>query len=213
MDALFHPAADFIARHAAWAGVMLGVVTLLESLVFLGAFVPATALMIMAGGLIAAGDLAPAPVILWCVGGAIIGDALSYEFGRRLGPSTLRRPAFRPHRRNVARTRLFIRKHGAASIFIGRFFGPLRAFVPLGAGLLEMDRRTFQTANSISAVIWVLVLLTPGYFSAKGLKALMLLWEGDRATIVLLAALAVLAAGFAAREALKRRAAQPVRRR
>lgn len=91
MDALFHPAADFIARHAAWAGVMLGVVTLLESLVFLGAFVPATALMVMAGGLIAAGDLAPAPVILWCVGGAIIGDALSYEFGRRLGPSTLRR--------------------------------------------------------------------------------------------------------------------------
>ena len=50
--------------------------------------------------------------------------------------------------------------------------GPLRAFVPLVTGLLGMRRRTFQLANTVSAVVWVLVILAPGYFAAKGLAEL-----------------------------------------
>ena len=99
MEAFIQSLADFIARHAAWAGLVLGVVTLLESLVLIGAFIPATALMVMAGGLIAAGVLDPVEVVLWCVAGAIIGDAVSFELGRRLGPRALRHPMFRGHRR------------------------------------------------------------------------------------------------------------------
>ena len=57
MDALFHHVAEFIARHHAWAGVILGLVTLLESLVLIGGFFPATALMLVAGGLVATGVL------------------------------------------------------------------------------------------------------------------------------------------------------------
>ena len=86
MDAALQSLAEFIARHAAWAGLVLGVVTMLESLVLIGAFIPATALMVMAGGLIAAGVLDPVQVVLWCVAGAIVGDAVSFELGRRLGP-------------------------------------------------------------------------------------------------------------------------------
>ena len=62
MDAALQSLAEFIARHAAWAGLVLGVVTMLESLVLIGAFIPATALMVMAGGLIAAGVLDPVQV-------------------------------------------------------------------------------------------------------------------------------------------------------
>lgn len=208
MDALFHHVAEFIARHHAWAGVALGVVTLLESLVLIGAFIPATALMVMAGGLIAAGVLDPMQVIFWCVAGAVIGDAISYELGRRLGPKTLRHAAFREHRRKIARTRLFTRRYGAASIFIGRFFGPLRAFVPLVTGLLGMRRRTFQLANTVSAVVWVLVILAPGYFAAKGLAELEAMGEADLLTIAIAGVAALSVVGFAAWRILKLRMAR-----
>lgn len=172
MTALMQPITDFVAQHHDWAGAVLGIVTFLESLVLIGAFIPATALMLLAGGLIASGALDPVVVLLWCGSGAIAGDAVSYALGRRLGARALRRPAFRNHRRAIARTRLFSRRYGVASIFIGRFFGPLRAFVPVMAGMLQMKAVKFQTANALSALVWVAALLTPGYLAARGLALL-----------------------------------------
>jgi membrane protein DedA with SNARE-associated domain len=45
---------------------------------------------------------------------------------------------------------------------IGRFSGPLRASVPIVAGMLDMPLRVFQIANFTSALIWVAVLLVLG---------------------------------------------------
>ncbi len=42
---------------------------------------------------------------------------------------------------------------------IGRFFGPVRATVPLVAGMMGMHRRRFQIANILSAIIWAPVVL------------------------------------------------------
>jgi len=119
MDSLLTSAADFIARNAMWAGVILGVVTFFESLVVIGAFVPATGLLVAAGGLVAAGVLDPFTVIGGCVIGAVMGDAISYWIGRRLGTRVLRHHMLVPHRRKLAWTRLYCRRYGVASIFIG----------------------------------------------------------------------------------------------
>ncbi len=123
------------------------------------AFVPATGLLVAAGGLVAAGVLDPLTVIAGCVIGAVMGDAISYWIGRRLGTGVLRQPMLLPHRRKIAWTRLYCRRYGVASIFIGRFFGPLRAFVPVMVGVLRMRQRVFQLANVTSAFVWVLAML------------------------------------------------------
>jgi membrane protein DedA with SNARE-associated domain len=62
----------------------------------------------------------------------------------------------------LPRGEAFIRKWGALAIFIGRFSGPLRASVPIVAGMLGMPLRAFQVANFASALIWVAVLLVLG---------------------------------------------------
>jgi membrane protein DedA with SNARE-associated domain len=197
MDTLYQPVAEFIARHHTWAGLVLGGVSLLESIILLGAFVPATTMLIMAGGLIAAGVLEPLPVVIYCVIGTVIGDSISFLIGRRLGQGALRRPGMAPHRRKMARTRLFFRRFGPASIFIGHFFGPLRAFVPMAAGMLRMKPRTFQLANSAASVVWVLAVLAPGYFAAKGLARIEAMGEADPLTIVAVVAAALVLAGVA----------------
>jgi membrane protein DedA with SNARE-associated domain len=196
MDILLPAITDFIARHHAWAGVILGLVTMVEAMVLVGAFVPATALMVMAGGLIAAGVLDGFSVLVFCVAGAFLGDAISYALGRRLGPGALRHPALSRHRRAIARTRLFTRQYGAAAIFLGRFFGPVRAFIPLVAGLLQMRQARFQIANAVSALLWVPIMLAPGFFAAKGLAKLEAMGEADVVTIGLMVGGGLAVAGF-----------------
>ena len=208
MDSLLSSAADFIARHHVWAGVVLGLVTFFESLVVIGAFVPATGLLVAAGGLVAAGVLDPMTVIVGCVVGAVAGDAISYWIGRRLGTGVLRQPMLLPHRRKIAWTRLYCRRYGVASIFIGRFFGPLRAFVPVMVGVLRMRQRVFQLANVTSAFVWVLAMLAPGYLAAKGLAQLEFMSEAHGPTLMLIAFAVVVVAAVIAMRWLKGRAAK-----
>jgi membrane protein DedA with SNARE-associated domain len=62
-----------------------------------------------------------------------------------------------------------MKKWGVPGIFIGRFFGPLRAVVPLIAGIFEMPFWRFQLANVSSALVWAAVLLTLGDGISAGL--------------------------------------------
>jgi membrane protein DedA with SNARE-associated domain len=161
-----------LERNRAWAGPILGLVTFGESMVLIGAFFPATVLMVIAGGLAGAGVVHPAPVLLWCIVGASAGDAVSYWIGRKVGPRAWRHPRLKPHRRGLARARLFFRKYGVASIYLCRFMGPVRAFVPLIAGVTAMNQRRFQLANVGSAAVWVPIMLAPGYLAAKGVEGM-----------------------------------------
>ena len=62
----------------------------------------------------------------------------------------------------LPRGHAFVEKWGMLGIFIGRFFGPLRASVPLVAGIFEMPYWRFQFANFVSAFVWAAVLLKLG---------------------------------------------------
>lgn len=169
MEGFIHDAAAFIARHGVWAGPLLGLMTFGESLVLVGAFVPATALMAATGVLVATDVLSPAPVLFWGCVGAILGEALSYHLGRRAGPAIWRHRRLRSQRKSVARARLYFRRYGATSIFLGRFLGPLQAVVPLTAGATGMGQGRFHVANVLSALIWTPAMLAPGYVAAGGL--------------------------------------------
>ncbi|WP_428683377.1 DedA family protein [Sphingopyxis sp.] len=169
MNELIPRATAFIAQHGLWAGPIVGVLAFGESLAIVGLFIPATALMIAVGGLVGAGIVDPWWIIGWAIVGAAIGDWISFAIGRRIGPSAYRRWPLKNHRPMVARARLFFRRFGFLSIFAGRFLGPIRATIPLVAGVMEMDHRRFQIANVTSAVLWVPAMFAPGYFAVKTL--------------------------------------------
>lgn len=195
-DGLVHPLAEFVERHQLWAGALVGGLAFLESLVLIGAFIPATALMLACGGLIAAGILDPVSTIGCCIIGAVAGDAVSFNVGQRLAGKKLH-PNLVRFRRQMARARVYTRRYGALTIFAGRFFGPLRAFVPTVAGMLKMPARTFQIANVLSAMVWAPVMLAPGYLGVLGFAALEA--EEDRllATLAIAAAALIVAMGVA----------------
>ncbi len=161
---------QFIETHQEWAGLVTGLLTLGESLVVVGLFVPATALMLVTGGLIGSGTLDGWTIVAWGTAGAVIGDAISYGLGRWLGPGILRRRPLNRQRQTVARARLFFHRYGFASVLLGRFLGPIRSIIPTVAGVMGMPHGRFQLANGLSAVVWMPAMLAPGYLAARGME-------------------------------------------
>lgn len=180
----------FISDHALWAGPIAGLLCFGESLAIIGLLIPATSAMLAIGGLVGAGILPPFPLFAWAVAGAILGDWVSYEWGRKIGPSLYRKPPFNRYRRIMARTRLLFRKYGAVGVFLGRFSGPVRATVPLVAGSLGLSRGAFQIANVASGVIWVPLMLGPGYLAAHHWGAI---WHDPTIRMMVIGVLGVLA--------------------
>lgn len=172
MDAYIELAGQFIQTNQDWAGLIVFLLTLGESLLIVGILIPATALLLLTGGLIGAGTLSPWNILAWGIAGAIIGDALSYAVGRWLGPSMLRRWPFNTQRTAVARARLFFYRYGFASVLMGRFLGPIRSTIPTVAGMMRMKHARFQLANVLSAIAWVPVMLAPGYLTARSVDAM-----------------------------------------
>ncbi len=167
LDQLGH----FIAANQAWAGPIVLLLTLGESLLVIGILIPATALLLFTGGLVGAGTLPMGVVLAWGIAGAIVGDAVSYWLGRWVGPRILRWPLVKRHRATVARARLFFYRYGFMSIFLGRFLGPIRSTIPTVAGVMGMSQWRFQLANILSAIVWVPLMLAPGYLAAKSVEA------------------------------------------
>ncbi len=162
MDEIVQPTLAFIAAHGQWAAAIMFVTAFGESFAFLSLLFPGTTLLIAAGTLMSGGTLPYMPVLLGAVLGATLGDSVSYWIGRRFGGGIAalwpfsRKPELLP-----AGVRFFER-HGGKSVFIGRFFGPVRAVIPLAAGILRMPRGWFWFANLTSALVWAPMLLFIG---------------------------------------------------
>jgi membrane protein DedA with SNARE-associated domain len=204
MEELITRATEIITEHRAWAGPIVGILAFGESLALIGLFIPATALMIAVGGLLGAGIVDPLPVVACAAVGATLGDWISYSIGRRIGPSVYRRWPLNRHRSTVARARLFFRRYGFVSIFLGRFLGPVRATIPLVAGVMEMDRRRFQLANVSSAFLWVPMMFAPGYFAVKSMGSVEHITEGHLLGIGALVAFLTVAATLIGARLLER---------
>ena len=188
MQTLVEQVADFIRSNAMWAGPIICRLTFGESMLVLGILVPATALLLMTGGLVGSGTLSILPILLWGYAGAILGDALSFWIGKWLGPSVLRWRILKRHRTTVARARLFFYRYGFLAVLGGRFLGPMRSTVPTVAGVMGMPDLRFQAANVLSALVWVPALLAPGFLAARSLDTAM---QSPRVMVYGIAALCV----------------------
>ncbi len=163
---LFRAAAD----NNALVGAILFVLTLLEALLVVGLLIPIVGVMLAAGALVANGALHPVEAILWCSAGAAAGDALSYLMGHRLGGRRATKLLFAGQRRLLARAKLLTRRHGVIAIAAARYLGPARPFIPILAGISRTRPWSFHFANVLSAPIWVISLLAPGYLAARNLQ-------------------------------------------
>jgi membrane protein DedA with SNARE-associated domain len=208
MDTIIATLDGWIRAGAGWAPAAVFIITFLESLPGISLLVPATALLVAVGAVLGTGTLEPGPIVIAAITGAIVGDAVGFWISRAVGPRVVRRWLPRSQRRAYARALLLFRRWGWAAVFFGRFLGPVRAVAPLMAGVARMRERHFQAANIASAIVWVPLMLLPGYAAARGVEEM----AASDNPLLLGAALLILtaAAWFLWRQFLRRRnAARP----
>jgi membrane protein DedA with SNARE-associated domain len=162
MEHFVAPALAFVAEHTGWAAVVVFVTAFGESFVFLSMMFPGTSILVAAGALISAGSLSYPPVLAAALSGSILGDAAAFWVGRRFGGAVGRFWPFRRHPGLLAGGIAFFERHGGKSVFIGRFFGPMRSVVPLAAGIMRMPTDRFWVANIGSAIVWAPIILFAG---------------------------------------------------
>ena len=144
-------------EHQSWAVPIAFLVAFGESLCFASIVWPGWAILVGFSGALAASGVSPsvlAPMVIAAGLGGAVGYALSYWIGLYFKDSI---PSVWPFKNDptlIPRGEQFFSKYGAWSVFLGHFVGPVRAVIPVIAGMFRMPQVPFQIANTVSAFIW-----------------------------------------------------------
>ncbi|MBT2789997.1 bifunctional DedA family/phosphatase PAP2 family protein [Paraburkholderia strydomiana] len=161
-----------LAGHPEWMLTVVFFAAFLESVAVIGTFVPGSTAMFLAGALTGTGSLSLGWVLVWAIVGAIAGDGLSFWLGSRYKKRIVKLWPFSRHPEVLEAGYRFFDKHGAKSVVLARFVGPLRAIVPVVAGMLGMSPVRFYAMNVLSALLWAPAHILPGVvFGASVLLA------------------------------------------
>src|SRR5580692_10259084 len=160
-----------------WAGQLgaglyglLFVIVFCETGLVVTPFLPGDALLFAAGALSAtAGSPISLPLVLVLLFvAAVIGDAVNYSIGKRLGPAVFKSEgSFLFNKKHLFRTQAFYEKHGGKTIIIARFMPIIRTFAPFVAGIGQMSYRRFFVFNVVGAAGWVVSISILGLVFGK----------------------------------------------
>jgi undecaprenyl-diphosphatase len=156
-----------------WLSVLfIFLVCIGEAVFILGLLVPSLPILLLTGGLIAAGKLPFWPIYFAAVIGAVIGDAVSYGIGHLLKDRIKTVWPFKNYLPMIAQGEDFFRKHGVMAIFIGRFITGVKAVIPGIAGMLSMPWGKFTFINILSAFVWAAAHILPGMLLGAWLESI-----------------------------------------
>ncbi|HYJ85140.1 MAG TPA: VTT domain-containing protein [Pyrinomonadaceae bacterium] len=137
-----------------------------------GFFLPGDSLLVVAGLFAATGKLNLAILLSTLFIAAVVGDAVGYYTGLRLGPRLFKRQKsllFRPS--HLQKAHAFYEKYGGKTIIIARFVPIVRTFAPIVAGAAKMPYRRFVVFNIVGGFLWVFSMILSGYFLGSLLKS------------------------------------------
>jgi membrane-associated protein len=144
---------------------LLFVIIFVETGVVVMPFLPGDSLLFVVGALCGLGLMSfpLAVALMWLA--AFLGDQCNYTIGRWFGPRVFQWENTRFFNKEAFnRAHEFFERHGGISIILARFFPFMRTFVPFVAGVAAMSRGKFTAYNFIGGAIWVVGLITAGYF-------------------------------------------------
>lgn len=148
-----------------WVYGGLFLIVFAETGLAIGFFLPGDSLLVVCGLFAAAGKLNVWLMWVLLFIAAVVGDAVGYYSGRKVGPAIFSRPKsrfFNPKHLQKAHT--FYEKHGGKTIILARFVPIVRTFAPIVAGAADMSYRQFAIYNVVGGFAWVTSMLFAGYF-------------------------------------------------
>jgi membrane-associated protein len=161
------------AAYGPWIYAILFLVVFCETGLVVTPFLPGDSLLFATGAIAASGSLNVWIVMPLLIVAAVLGDAVNYKIGHKLGPGFLERKLAgeKPgllgklvKKKHLERTQHFYEKYGGKTIILARFVPIVRTFAPFVAGIGNMQYRRFFLFNVIGAIAWVVICVLAGLF-------------------------------------------------
>jgi len=197
----------FVQAYGPWVYALLFLIIFVETGVVVMPFLPGDSLLFVVGTLCGAGLMSLPLAMALLVLAAVLGDQVNYSIGRYFGPKVFKWEKSRLFNRDAFnQAHAFYERFGGITIIIARFMPFIRTFAPFVAGVAEMTRSKFTAWNIGGALLWVLGIVTAGYFlgSLPWVKANLdkIIWA-----LILVPGLIVIFGAWKARRAALRQAA------
>ncbi len=148
-----------------WLYVILFAIIFCETGLVIMPFLPGDSLLFAVGAL---GSLPGTPINLPILGfllvvAAVLGDAVNYSIGLRLGPAVFHNDSGRwLNKKHLAEAHEFYERYGGKTIILARFVPIIRTFAPFVAGIGKMGYAKFALYNVTGAILWVGLMMVAG---------------------------------------------------
>ncbi len=138
----------------------------------IGAFIPFITgdSLVFAAGLIAAAHATEVNIIVMATGVGIaawLGDQVGYTLGRHYGRPYLDKRKGKWIKKGIEKSEALFLAWGWWAVVVARFMPWARVFVPVVAGIANMNYYKFFSANFVGALAWGVGLTMAGYYSAS----------------------------------------------
>jgi membrane-associated protein len=168
-----------ISSFGIYALIGVCAIVFIETGLLIGFFLPGDSLLFVTGLMISTGDvvfpvgneMVPVPIWIACAAistSAWLGDQTGYWIGRKLGPAVFNKTDSKFFsQKNVSRTNSFFEKYGSKAIILAHFVPVMRTFVPVAAGIGQMNYKRFLKYNIYGVIAWGTMVTLLGYWLGK----------------------------------------------
>lgn len=163
--------------------VVLFAIIFAETGLVFAPFLPGDSLLFIVGVIAAKTGVISLPFLLiLLIVAAVLGDAVNYAIGSKLGPAVFQyEKSWLLNKNHLLKAQEFYERYGAKTIILARFVPIVRTFAPFVAGIGRMSYTRFAFYNVLGGAVWVLICVLTGYFLAENE------WVKQRFEIVVLA--------------------------
>jgi membrane-associated protein len=148
-----------------WFYLLLFAVIFCETGLVVTPFLPGDSLLFGVGALAAASGWNIPALLAMLTAAAVLGDAVNYAIGYRIGPKVFRSEKSRLfNKQHLLRAQAFYEKYGNKTIILARFVPIVRTFAPFVAGIGKMQYRRFFLYNVVGGAAWVMICTLSGCF-------------------------------------------------
>lgn len=153
-----------LAQYGVYVYAVLFAIIFCETGLVVLFFFPGDTLLFIAGAFCATGQMSYPLLMALLITAAVTGNTLNYHIGEAIGQRVFTHDYRWLNKDALRRTHEFFEKHGGKTIILARFVPVVRTFAPFVAGVSDMTHARFQLYNITGAVLWVVSLVTAGYF-------------------------------------------------
>ncbi len=152
--------------------IALGIVgaSFIESFALIGIIIPGVVLLAVIAGL-ASASLSIYEVVFLAYIASLISDIVSFFIGYSLRNSLSNFWPFTNHPEFLHNGKMFFKRYGMIGLFVGKFIGPIRPLLPITAGSLNMNKKSFLSIELFSCLLWALIYTVPGYYAGQAVAS------------------------------------------